>query len=92
MTSNLTEEEREIWKDAYRIHERYHDMIGTDSDWLLVIREASPLIDKHSGAARRLAYELIMAVVNYMGEEQRIRLKKAREQPEQVRMEEIPWN
>lgn len=92
MTTNLTEEEREIWKDAYRMHELVHDMQGSEVDWERFIREAVPLIEKHRGSAYRLAYHLMMALIDYMGEEQKARMEEERMMPEQVMMEGIPWS
>lgn len=94
MTTKLTEEEREVWKDAYRLHEKYHDMKGTEEDWTSFAADLGPVTSKyeHSPKTKRLAYAMLLALYTWFEDEQKIAKTEIRNVPEQVNMEDvIPW-
>lgn len=91
MTTLLSEEERAVWKDAYRLHESVHDMTGTEKDWELFCKHLVELVNQYTGSERRLATKIMLALYDYMSEEQKIRQDAEGLQPEQVVMEGIPW-
>lgn len=91
MITKLTEEERAVWKDAYMLHEHMHDMTGTDAEWESSLRLLSRSADKYTGATRELAKALFLAVYDHMSDRVKALQDDARNQPEQITMEGIPW-
>ena len=92
MTSTLPEAERNVWKDAYALHEKYWDMAGTDTDWCKMANTITLTAAKYAGKDERRLYQLLaLALYDYLGERQKEREAAAREAPEQVTMEMIPW-
>ena len=85
----LTEEEREVWKDVYSLHEKYHDTTWTSDEWMRFAQEVGPLVVKHEGRTRRLAEALVMALFDFMDKERKIELDAAMNAPQQMAMEEV---
>lgn len=92
MTTNLTERERDVWKDLYTMHETVHDMKGTADEWEMFSKRIMAAADGYQGQERRLLIRMGMALYEYMSEEQRIREEENRFAPKQILLEEIPWN
>lgn len=92
MTTNLTEGEREVWKDLYMLHEEMHDMTGTDSEWYTLAHRIGEISEKYRDREQRLANELLVALYGFLSNEQKIREEEQRWAPQQILMEEIPWN
>lgn len=92
MTTNLTESEREVWKDLYMLHESVHDMLGTDVDWVKFANRICELHAKYTGSDQRLMDKLALALYDYMSEEQVLRETAERLAPQQIAMEGIPWS
>lgn len=94
MTTNLTEEEREVWKDAYKLHEKYHDMTGTVEEWRQFASDLGPATYKHESnpKVKRLSYALMLALYSWFEEEQKIAQEEVKNEPAQVTIEDvIPW-
>ena len=92
MTTNLTESERDVWKKTYMLHEKYHDIDGTDAEWARLLTDIKDDLEMFDGSEHRLAYKIMMALYDYFSDEVRDRWRARREQPEQVTMEDIPWS
>jgi hypothetical protein len=92
MTIRLTDEEREVYTDLYKQHEKIHDMTGSVDDWMMFASDMNELISKREGPARRLMIKLAVALYDYMAEEQEIRQKQQEMSPHQIHVAEaIPW-
>ncbi len=94
MMVKLTEQEREVWKDAYKLHETFYDMAGTEEDWKQFILNITLINNKYENSpkAKRLSFALLLALCNYFEEEQKIAQAKTQDAPEQLAMAEvIPW-
>jgi len=92
MTSCLNEQERAVWKDAYTLHEKMHDMTGKDEEWADALTTLTRMADKYTGETRSLAAMLFMAVYDFMGEHVKALQDAERNKPEQISMEAIPWS
>lgn len=94
MITNLTEQEREAWKDAYKLHEKFHDMTGTEEEWKQFALDMGLVDGKYENdpKTKRLARALLFALCDWFEGEQKISLAEAREAPEQLAIDEvIPW-
>lgn len=84
--TKLTETERQVWKDMYVLHERYHGMQGTTEDWRRFASEFKGIGEKYDGADLRLATALSLALYDWFGNEQKLREAAERDAPEQITM------
>ena len=50
MTTRLTDDERDMWKDLYTLHEKYHDRQWTDADWTELTRDVAELYKRREKA------------------------------------------
>lgn len=93
MTPKLSDATRSVWTDAYSLHEKYAEMKGSDTDWCKFANEVTLTVAKHQNPSdRRLCELILLALYDFMSEEQKKRESAAREQPEQVTINEvIPW-
>lgn len=91
--TKLTEGEREVWKDLYRIHEKYHDMGGTPEEWYAMAQEVGTLSGRYEGKEKRLMAALLFALYDWFSDEQKLAEEARRTAPEQITMEgvAIPW-
>ena len=92
MKIKLTEEERSVWRDLYTLHEQVHDMSGTTGEWIAFAENVGLLSQKYRGAAGRLMWGMLLALYDYMSKEQKIREDADRVAPQQLRLEDIPWD
>lgn len=74
--TNLSTEEREIWKEIYRIHERHHAMTGTPEEFLALTNDFNILLEQHNTL---LCKHLCFGLMEYF-EAKTNELKKAREE------------
>ena len=74
--TNLSTEEREIWKEIYRIHERHHAMTGTPEEFLALTNDFNLLLEEHNTL---LCKHLCFGLMEYF-EAMTNELKKAREE------------
>jgi Ca2+-binding EF-hand superfamily protein len=88
MTSNLTEAERQVWKDAYTFFEKYHGCSLTDQDFIKMAKDYGRMYVK-SGKSK-LCMALLMALMDYFDEvykdRQRMMEEDLRESGEQIYM------
>lgn len=86
MTTKLSEREREVWKDLYTLHERYHDMQGKPEEWVRFASDVQAVIKRYNGSDLRLANALSLALYDWFGNEQKLRETAERDAPEQITM------
>ena len=93
MITNLTDTERDVWKDVYKLHEKYHDMDGSPDAWSAFATDVGLTSCRYDGADRRLISALLLALYDWFSAEQKIREEENRFRPaeRQVQLEEIPW-
>ena len=88
MTSNLTEGERQVWKDAYTFFEKYHECGLTDQDFIRMAEDYRKLYLK-SGKSK-LCLALINSLMDYFDEawkdRQRMMAEDLRKSGEQIYM------
>ena len=61
--TRLTDEEREIWKDLYTLHERYHDRTWEPDDWVELAGDLGRMCDGHGNHA--LAIQMGIGLLDY---------------------------
>lgn len=45
----MTDQENEVWKRAYDIHEKYHDGPKTDDEWISLARDCQKMCTEFPG-------------------------------------------
>lgn len=64
--SNLSQELRDIWTDAYRFHATFEGMSNSEEDWKKCAFTMGQLGAKHG--SHPLCYKLFLAVYEYLEE------------------------
>ena len=67
--SNLTQEERDVWTDAYKFHATFAKMGNTPEEWNVCAGALSQLALKNN--MHTLAEKLFMAVYEYLNDERK---------------------
>lgn len=97
MTINLSDTEREVWKDLYRLHEKWHGMAGTTDEWMSFAFDLSTIAERYGETKEgRLAQAMSLALYDWFGEEQKRDEEEARrrsvlKQALAQGAEAIPW-
>lgn len=90
--TKLTETERDVWKEAYKLHEKYHDMAGEEYEWTALIRDIQAALARYDGRDKRLASAIMMAIFDWLDAEIKMARTAKSEEPVQTTMEGvIPW-
>ena len=56
----MTKADREMWAEAYRLHDKYQNMTGSDEEWTACANECAAVCDKYNNSS--LIMGLIQAV------------------------------
>lgn len=82
----LSEADRDVWKEMYRLHERYQHMQNEDLDWQRLYRDVENLFAKKGWGGNLLAECLTVALFDFFSETFRKEWKEQQEAPRQVSM------
>jgi hypothetical protein len=85
MTSKLSEEEREIWRIAYTLHEKYHDRrMTTDRDWEELTEDVKRLYVSEDEMCTLLSCALGVMMLEYFDSVYKHRRFVEERQPKQL--------
>ena len=88
--TKLTDEEREIWKDAYALHEKYHDCTPeSDREWQKFLGEINDFADKHDWKNSDLARLMFGMLLDLFNEKAKVAQVAREELPNQMTIDEL---
>ena len=69
--SRLTNGEREAWRQAYMLHEQYHECAWTADDWIRFDEQISRMYDESGGD--QLLMELLIGLLEYFYKQSKVK-------------------
>jgi hypothetical protein len=78
----LSAEEREIWTEAYRFYERWHNISGNQEEWLALAKDAGDTSYKLNN--NPLAMNVLTAIIDTLSDRVKAEETAAREAEQMV--------